>query len=92
MINKSVITFFNQPFENSVKDKKQVPKQVEPENKKEYTIDEFGNKKFGNLKSFTESKSFQLSLAKESEERSAKEKTNCIPTMPLKPSKARESL
>ena len=57
----------------------------------EFTTDSFGNKKFGNLKSFTESKSFQQSMSKEFQEISLKEKARNLPKMILKPVKNREA-
>ena len=64
---------------------------VEEENNTEFTTDAFGNKKFGNLKSFTESKSYQQSMSKEFQEISLKEKTRILPKMNSKPVKNREA-
>jgi len=79
-------------LENSGGEKPKVTKNiVEEEAKKEYTVDEFGNKKFGKLKSFTESKSFQQSMSKEFEAMAAKENAKRLPIVNLKSVKGREA-
>ena len=59
------------------------------EEETEFTIDQFGNKKFGNLKSFTESKNYQQSMSKEFQEISSREKSRALPKLELKPVKNR---
>ena len=72
-------------LENSITDKDKLNKTKEEEdNKKEYTTDAFGNKKFGNLKCFTESKNFQQTMSKE-----CQGKSKTLPTVTLKPVKNR---
>ena len=79
-------------LENSDGEKPKVTKNiVEEEAKKEYTVDEFGNKKFGKLKSFTESKSFQQSMSKEFEAMAAKENAKRLPIVNLKSVRGREA-
>jgi len=77
-------------LENSVGDKDKHNK-AEEENKTEFTTDSFGNKKFGNLKSFTESKSYQKSMTKEYEELYSKDKSKALPTVNLKSVKNKDS-
>ena len=62
---------------------------IQEDNKTEFTVDEFGNKKFGNLKSFTESKNYQLTMSKEYQEISSREKSKTLPKLELKPVKNR---
>jgi len=61
----------------------------EEENNKEYTIDAFGNKKFGNLKCFTKSKNFLQTVSKEFQEQSDKEKCKATSEVTLRPVKNR---
>jgi len=77
-------------LENSVGDKDKHNK-AEEENKTEFTTDSFGNKKFGNLKSFTESKSYQKSMTKKYEELYSKDKSKALPTVNLKSVKNKDS-
>eukprot|EP00092_Neocalanus_flemingeri_P010107 GFUD01010891.1.p1 GENE.GFUD01010891.1~~GFUD01010891.1.p1 ORF type:complete len:361 (+),score=104.28 GFUD01010891.1:33-1115(+) len=77
-------------LENSAAGKDKLSKTKEEEdNKKEYTTDAFGNKKFGNLKSFAESKNFQQTMSKEYQKISVKDNSKTLPPVNLKPVKNR---